>query len=324
MKSAGTGLLNNAAAKTGAAATSAQDPLETALEKLSPETAEALKSKLQESRDLLKKLSSGRTDMSEERKAAAAEKVRQIKEKLKALRMLAAVNPEAAARQAAQLSRELSAAVKEYAGAGGSGTSDAAMQSTGGNTALTGAEGAANQPANGQSGADASSAANPATHGENGAANAQNGAEQDTQNGEQGKDGDEKPEHETTRTLKEQQEQENPLDPEEQKQQNDQNFREKIQDEMAKAIAAHAASRADSEFADGVREIKNALKSILESAKRKLQENDDPSADSDIREGESALREVEQGLHTITSGSILPGGAAMAAGAGVSAVNLLA
>ena len=47
------------------------------------------------------------------------QKIEEIKKQLEALRVLAAVNPEAAARQAARLSRELATAVKEYASAGG-------------------------------------------------------------------------------------------------------------------------------------------------------------------------------------------------------------
>ncbi len=110
-----TGAANLSAAKKQ----SAQDALLAELEKSDPEKTAALKKQLQESRDMLQRLQSSRTSFVQQRKADAAEKIMRIKEKLAMLRLLAAVNPDAAARQAAQLARELKQAVSAYGSAGG-------------------------------------------------------------------------------------------------------------------------------------------------------------------------------------------------------------
>lgn len=118
--------------KTGASNLSAakkqspQNALLDHLEKVDPEKTKDLRKQYQESQDLLQRLQSSRSSLAEQRKTDAAEKIKQIKEKLAMLRMLAAVNPEAAARQAAQLANELKQAVREYGSAGGGAPSAAA------------------------------------------------------------------------------------------------------------------------------------------------------------------------------------------------------
>ncbi|WP_422025834.1 hypothetical protein [Pyruvatibacter mobilis] len=109
---------------TGAASAGRQDPADAllgALKKAGATNTEALEKKLAEDKETKAGLDALRkqADPSEARKARAKQKIEEIKKQLEALRVLAAVNPEAAARQAARLSRELATAVKEYASAGG-------------------------------------------------------------------------------------------------------------------------------------------------------------------------------------------------------------
>lgn len=109
---------------TGTASTGRQDPADAllgALKKAGATNTEALEKKLAEDKETKAGLDALRrqADPSEARKARARQKIEEIKKQLEALRVLAAVNPEAAARQAARLSRELATAVKEYASAGG-------------------------------------------------------------------------------------------------------------------------------------------------------------------------------------------------------------
>ena len=109
---------------TGAASAGRQDPADAllgALKKAGATNTEALEKKLGEDKEAKAGLDALRkqADPSEARKARAKQKIEEIKKQLEALRVLAAVNPEAAARQAARLSRELATAVKEYASAGG-------------------------------------------------------------------------------------------------------------------------------------------------------------------------------------------------------------
>lgn len=343
LKSANAGLLKNTAIKSGVTPQT-QDPMQAVLDKLSPEKADELKKKIDESRDLLKSLQSSRSDMSEERKAAAAEKVRQIKEKLKMIRMMATVNPEAAARQAAQLSRELASAVKQYASASG-GAGDATMQAGASDKAA--AMGGAENSAAAQSG-DAQQAASgimpqdAAASGAEGEGATQSGddaaittqtSDAPDQQAEGGDDGAQDVNASAEELEEQKEEQAGSGDPDSadesenstlsEKEQRRLELREGIQAGMAQASAAYAASRADSEFANEVRQIKDTLKNILESAKRKMQEGDDPSMDAEIKEGESALRSVEESLNSL-SASVIPAGEQIAATAGIAAVNLLA
>jgi DNA repair exonuclease SbcCD ATPase subunit len=84
-----------------------------------PDKADAFKQKLEEWERTTDMLEAAKKDFSEQRKTAAREKIEQIKKELQMLRMLAVTNPKAAARRLAQLSRELSAAVKAYSSASG-------------------------------------------------------------------------------------------------------------------------------------------------------------------------------------------------------------
>jgi hypothetical protein len=67
---------------------------------------------------LIRQLDAMRQSRKGDRREALRQKVEQIKAQLQMLRMLAAIDPQAAARQAAQLSRELARAAKAYAAAG--------------------------------------------------------------------------------------------------------------------------------------------------------------------------------------------------------------
>jgi len=84
----------------------------------------------------LESLKKSRTSVIEERKAAARQKIEQIKARIRMMRMSMPADPKAAAKMVAQLARELGAAVKAYASAGG------AMSDIGGG-ASQGAAGAA-------------------------------------------------------------------------------------------------------------------------------------------------------------------------------------
>ncbi|WP_421730629.1 hypothetical protein [Brevundimonas sp.] len=108
----------------------------------------------------LETLKRPQTDAAEERKAAAQKKIEDLKARIRALRMSGG-DPEATARMAAQLARELGSAVKAYAAAGGTsggGTSSGAgvgaaspVVASGSETAGAGAEGAAMTPPDGES-----------------------------------------------------------------------------------------------------------------------------------------------------------------------------
>ncbi len=100
----------------------------------------AAEARLREARAAAETLKARSSQASEDRKAAARQKVEQLKARLQMLRSMATVDPKGTARLAAQLARELGAAVKAYAAAGGN-----ASGMTGGGVAAV--------PASGETGA---------------------------------------------------------------------------------------------------------------------------------------------------------------------------
>jgi len=79
----------------------------------------AAEARLRDARAASETLRAKSSQASEERKAAARQKIEQLKARLQMLRSMAGVDPKGTARIAAQIARELGAAVKEYAAAGG-------------------------------------------------------------------------------------------------------------------------------------------------------------------------------------------------------------
>ena len=77
--------------------------------------------RVRDARAAMEALQQRRTQASDERKAAAKQKIEQLKARLQMLQSMAAADPKGAARLAAQLARELKAAVKEYSAGGGAG-----------------------------------------------------------------------------------------------------------------------------------------------------------------------------------------------------------
>lgn len=104
----------------------------------------ASEAKLREAKAAAETLRSRSSQASEERKAAARQKIEQLKARLQMLRSMAGADPKGTARIAAQIARELGAAVKEYAAAGGS-TSGMAPGGAPAAPASGGTEGAAGQ-----------------------------------------------------------------------------------------------------------------------------------------------------------------------------------
>jgi hypothetical protein len=79
----------------------------------------AAEARLREAKAATETLKARSNQASEERKAAARQKIEQLKARLQMLRSMVGADPKGTARIAAQIARELGAAVKEYAAAGG-------------------------------------------------------------------------------------------------------------------------------------------------------------------------------------------------------------
>lgn len=76
--------------------------------------------KLQQAKDAVATLKTIKTKTDDDQKARASQKVQELKARLQALKMIYAGDPKKLARAAAQIARELAAAVKSYTSAGGS------------------------------------------------------------------------------------------------------------------------------------------------------------------------------------------------------------
>ena len=86
--------------------------------------------RLNDARAAVESLKQRTSNASEEKKAAARKKIEEIKARLQMLQMAMIGDPKGAARMAAALARELGAAVKAYAAAGGSTASLGAASDT--------------------------------------------------------------------------------------------------------------------------------------------------------------------------------------------------
>ena len=106
---------------------SAMNAVFPALDPEKQKKADEIKAVLQQTLDSLK---NGKPDINAQRKAAAAQRVIQLKEAMKNLRQMVGMDPKAMARMLAMLAKQLASAVKEYKAAGGSDNAVSATVST--------------------------------------------------------------------------------------------------------------------------------------------------------------------------------------------------
>lgn len=237
------------------------------LEKQNPEQAKSLREKLAESNKILEQMKSSRMDLGERQKASARQKIAEIKAKLQMLQMMARINPEAAAKQIKKLSKELAAAVRQYASAGGSGiapsssASPAAPASTDGVTVSSDVATGVTPPTT-----DSSPAPNTVETTPLPAEEAQNAL----------------PTEETFEN----------------------NFKSSIREQIEKLESTYSKNKEDSDFTDNVREIKFLLKSILSTIKHELTLRGKKDSKQEINTTERALQQVDRYLGQVITNSI--------------------
>lgn len=240
----------------------------------------------QETQDLIQRLEANKKTLSEQQKEAARRKVEQIKAKLEALRFLAASNPEAAAKEAARLARELAAASKQYANASGGGggqllsspSQSATASSAGGvqnvSVSVVDAEG-------GAKGINVQTQVNvPNTSSNEKQTDDVFGQDDSITEGES--EVDEQSEEYNLNTT---------------------SVRETLDKALQKAREERSEKEADDKFVSDVRAILASLKSIVSSLKRKG-EDDDIDKGQDLKNAESAIKEIEKSLSDIALGGI--------------------
>jgi hypothetical protein len=225
--------------------------------------AAAAEAKARDAKAAFETLKQRRSDVSEDRKAIARQKIEQLKARLQALRAMASVDPQGTARLAAKLARELGAAVKAYAAAGGmvAGASPAVTVPTSGSAAAGAEAGIGTE-------AGAGNAA-PAVAGEASAATDQTKADGETGGDEAGK-------------------QANP-------------YQQAIEEQKAQAqemVRRSAEKQADTDFMAEVRKLAAELKALVRQAVEKTPGDNDALNPAEARAMKAAIeamdREVEQ------------------------------
>ena len=220
--------------------------------------------KAKEAMATLQTLREQRSSANDEKKAAARKKVEDLKARIRALQMTAVGNPEAMARMAAQLARELGAAVKAYAAAGGS------------SAGLGGASAAAPQGEAETASSDEASAEAGVT---------QTGVTQTgiTQTDPSGAD---PAEAETDASDKPAATRNDP-------------YRQVIERQQAQAAEQarqSADKQADSKFASDVKGLLGQLKAILHQASAQAKRDGDRTASTEQQSAEKAVTEVTRAL----------------------------
>ncbi|MEP0068763.1 hypothetical protein [Pyruvatibacter sp.] len=270
------------------------------LKKAGASNIDALEKKRAENKETQLQLESlkRQSDPSEARKARAQEKIDQIKKQLEALRMLANIDPEAAARQAARLSRELASAVREYASAGGD---------TG---ALTGASGSTASPG-AQSSAGSEAASGDAAPASTNALAGQSGSASDTATGQSAS---EKPEASATGTsATAEQHGAAPAESEASAATSDETSRdsdgvedthpdreraEAFQQLFAEREGQDAEGRGEREFVDEIKKLKRELERLIEGGSDEAQNH---AEERELEKGLHALKDVDHALVAMSS-----------------------
>lgn len=287
------------------------DSLADLLKMVAPDEAESWQQQIDDSRRVLSQLQSSRTDINEQRKAAAQQKLDQLKARIQMLRMMAAINPEAAAKMAKQLARELASVAKEYAAASGGASAGAGL-------------GGVSVPSIPSVPAGDATAAATTTKAVAGAGPTGGGTAPAVAGNGAGEGASPSPDAQTTgatsvlsdSTVQQGRDEatDQPSMPE-----TPQERREKERaaiEGRAKETAASipgAGYDGDNQFITDVRWMKDMLNSIIQTAKRQIELEKNPDSRRDIQEAEGALQQTEEALDAITGGGM----------AGIGAVNIL-
>lgn len=249
---------------TQTAKTRVQTPLQ-ALAQRDPEKAKEYEDTQNQLRQTLSALKSSKTDFVEQRKAAAREKIRRLKEQIKTLRMMAGADPKMIARQAAMLAKELAAAAKEYASAGGT---DVAVSTSDKVTTPS-----------------ATDTENPSNETGGEAATEQTDIpvmDKITTTEDQSAIAEEKSAENVA------------TDPAA-------SFRDKMDAQIRETIQQDNAKQMDRDFVTEVKKLRDELKTIIRQQRTRLENDNDPQIKRSLNESDNVLRDLDKSLETITA-----------------------
>lgn len=256
--------------------TRVQSPF-SALAKTDPERAQMLQDVQSRLGQALSTARSVKTNSKEQAKAAAREKITRIKDQIKTLRMLAAgSDPKAIAQQAARLAKELAAAVKEYASAGGTDV-------TGGSTIMpTSSHNLTGTLSEAETGTDTSTGNDASLLSDVDLAYTESGGEDtETANTDAG------------HVLVEEQD---PVG---------KSFETDKKDQDRQDFTLPESNQQDREFATDVKKMIDELKTLLRMQRARIPKGD-ADAEDDFKEGEKALEEAAKSVQSIMAQAAAP------------------
>lgn len=222
--------------------------------------------RVRDARAAMEALQQRRTQASDERKAAAKQKIEQLKARLQALQSMAAADPRGTARLAAQLARELKAAVKEYSGGGGGFGSIGGGPDTAVPTPTTEAAPAVATPSPPETAAPMATPASTTA----------SGPDAGTDAGEQDPDGEEG---------------EKPANP----------YQQAIDQQQARAAEFNrrtAEARADQEFIGEARKLAAQIKSLVRNAADRSPGEEGALSPEEARELKAAVADMDRQMDT--------------------------
>ena len=290
-------------ARNGSKSNEVSDRLIATLKKAGAANIEALEEKHAKNKETQLQLETlkRQSDPAEARKARAREKIEQIKKQLEALRMLANIDPEAAARQAARLSRELAAAVREYASAGGD-----AGALTGANVPSTPADTTAAGGAE-TAGADAAPATAGVPQADVSPGGGETAGKNSAQTGKTGTDGGPVLEDQTGAKPAEPENTAQPAQAGENESGKvdapedthpDRARAEAFQELFAEQQKSSSESRSEREFADEIKKLKRELESLIE---RGSDDEANGREAKELKDGLRALKDIDHALVAMSS-----------------------
>jgi hypothetical protein len=257
-----------------------------------PKKAETLKKQLDDAKQVIAQLRTGKSNARQSRKTDAAEKIKRIQEQIKMLKLMGG-DPKMIARQIAQLARELGSAAREYAAASADGASsqDNAANTSGDNTTMPNiaeSDRADNGAAETVTASVVTVSGEPAATGE-----------------KEEKDGSTSPAAASTASTG--------VALDKVMQQYQEVRRQKINDNVQRLTAEirqkTAAANADRQFAQDVRTLAALLKALARQQEQRLHKAGDHTADQELNQTSRVLAEAEKSV----SGMVAPGMTAMSA-----------
>ncbi len=233
--------------------------------------------KMEDAKQVLAQLSTIKQDMTQSRKASAAERIARIKVQIKMLKMMGG-NPKAIARQIAQLAGELASAVREYSSGSGDGATLPDVAS--GGSQISGANESAKTSATVSTSILSSDTATLSSAGNKSISSAKDAVSSAS------------PDATPTETPKQREEAAQ------------QKLKDVIEKKTSEIAQQSSEAQAKKEFIDEVRSLAAQLKTLAEQQKKRMHQIGNQSSNQDFEKIDQSLASIDTSLSSISTGNI--------------------